>query len=99
LTPKAYRLMGMPLLLVLEYLPVKFIHDEVNCSIKIRILTLSEEFFALYVQIHLDFLLEFIDGHKNIRIHNLVKVPVNAFKFAGEIAAQGWCNFDMMAVN
>jgi hypothetical protein len=99
LTPKANSLMGMPLLLVFEHLTVKFIHDEVDCGVKVRILTLSEEFFAFNVQIYLDFLLKFIDGHKNIGIHNLVKVSVNPFEFTGEIAAQGWCNFDMMAVN
>jgi len=87
LTPKAYGLVGMPLLLVLENLTVEFIHHEVNRCVKIRILALSKQFFSLDVQIHLNFLLKLIHRHKHIGVNHLVKVPVNPLKFGGEIAA------------
>jgi len=99
LTPKAYRLMGMPLLLVLENLPIKFIHDEVDCSVKVSIFTLSEQFLAFDVQIHFDFLFKLIHGHKHVSINNLVKVSMDTLKFTHEITAQGRRNFNVMSMN
>jgi hypothetical protein len=91
--------MGMPLLLVLENLPVKFIHNEVDCSVKVRIFTLSEELLTFDVQIHFNFLFKLIHGHKNVSINHLVKMSMDTLKFAHEITAQGWRNFNVMSMN
>jgi len=51
------------------------------------------------VQIHFDFLFKLIHGHKNVSINHLVKMSMDTLKFAHEITAQGWRNFNVMSMN
>jgi hypothetical protein len=89
---------------VAAHLTVKLVGQLIDSGVQVGVGAFGKQVAALDMHIALGALTKFlffhvVNGQEDFHINHLVKVPGDAIEFAGHIAAQGGCDFKVVAAD
>jgi hypothetical protein len=82
---------------VFDDLPVKFVHQQVDRSIHVRIFAFDKNVLARQVHIRLYFLSQLFDAQDHVYVDNVIEMPVDSGHLGRNVITYGRRDFEVMA--